>query len=107
MITALCGILAHQRRALLEGSVGWIVACVILLGILLAGTAVIWRQPESKTRLTFKVRPVASSSSGGPCGMGRNCFNRSLALAEGAGERDGCSLNCVLPWALSPAFKPS
>ncbi|XP_039210766.1 cationic amino acid transporter 3 isoform X1 [Crotalus tigris] len=55
MITALCGILAHQRRALLEGSIGWIIACVILLGILLAGTVIIWRQPESKTRLTFKV----------------------------------------------------
>ncbi|XP_013910821.1 PREDICTED: cationic amino acid transporter 3-like [Thamnophis sirtalis] len=54
-ITALCGILAHEWEALLEGSVGWVIACVILLGILLAGTAVIWRQPESKTRLTFKV----------------------------------------------------
>ncbi|ETE71923.1 Cationic amino acid transporter 3 [Ophiophagus hannah] len=54
-ITALCGILAHEWEALQKGSVGWVIACVILLGILLAGTAIIWRQPESKTRLTFKV----------------------------------------------------
>ncbi|XP_034297625.1 cationic amino acid transporter 3 [Pantherophis guttatus] len=54
-ITALCGILAHKRAALQVGSVGWVIACVILLGILLAGTVIIWRQPESKTHLTFKV----------------------------------------------------
>uniref|UniRef100_A0A2D4IBR8 Cationic amino acid transporter C-terminal domain-containing protein n=1 Tax=Micrurus lemniscatus lemniscatus TaxID=129467 RepID=A0A2D4IBR8_MICLE len=54
-ITALCGILAHEWGALQKGSIGWVVACVLLLGILLAGTAIIWRQPESKTRLTFKV----------------------------------------------------
>ncbi|XP_070616141.1 cationic amino acid transporter 3 [Erythrolamprus reginae] len=54
-ITALCGILAHEWAALLRGSVGWVIACVLLLGVLLAGTIIIWRQPESKTRLTFKV----------------------------------------------------
>uniref|UniRef100_A0A8D0B9N4 Solute carrier family 7 member 3 n=1 Tax=Salvator merianae TaxID=96440 RepID=A0A8D0B9N4_SALMN len=55
VITVLCGILAHQRLSLLNGSTGWVVACVLLLGILLVGTAVIWRQPESKTPLMFKV----------------------------------------------------
>ncbi|XP_062997787.1 cationic amino acid transporter 3 [Elgaria multicarinata webbii] len=55
MITALCGILAYEWASLLNGSVGWIIACVVFLGVSLVGTIVIWRQPESTTRLTFKV----------------------------------------------------
>ncbi|KAJ6653555.1 hypothetical protein lerEdw1_009135 [Lerista edwardsae] len=55
VITVLCGILAQAWRALLGGSVGWAVACALLLGVGFVATAVIWRQPESKTRLTFKV----------------------------------------------------
>ncbi|XP_044308687.1 cationic amino acid transporter 3 [Varanus komodoensis] len=51
----LCGILAQEGKALLDNSVGWITACVLLLVVLLGATAVIWRQPESKTHLTFKV----------------------------------------------------
>ncbi|XP_066496004.1 cationic amino acid transporter 3 [Tiliqua scincoides] len=54
-ITVLCGILAQEWRALLDGSVGWVVACALLLGVSLIATVVIWRQPESKKRLTFKV----------------------------------------------------
>ncbi|XP_032993021.1 cationic amino acid transporter 3 isoform X1 [Lacerta agilis] len=55
MITTLCGILAQQSAALLQRSIGWVVACVVLLVVSLVGTIIIWRQPESKTRLTFKV----------------------------------------------------
>nr|XP_060612090.1 cationic amino acid transporter 3 [Anolis sagrei ordinatus] len=55
MITALCGILAQKGLALLEGDIGCIVACVVLLIISLFFTIVIWRQPESKAELTFKV----------------------------------------------------
>ncbi|XP_061454976.1 cationic amino acid transporter 3 isoform X2 [Rhineura floridana] len=54
-ITALCGILAQQSAALMRRSVGWVIASVLLLAILLIGTIIIWRQPESKTRLSFKV----------------------------------------------------
>ncbi|XP_042334933.1 cationic amino acid transporter 3 [Sceloporus undulatus] len=55
MITALCGILAQKGVALMEGDVGCIIACVLLLSISLLGTIVIWRQPQSKTHLSFKV----------------------------------------------------
>lgn len=58
MLTVLCGILAQEREALQAGSVGWVVACALLLGVSLVATVVIWRQPESKKRLTFKVRVV-------------------------------------------------
>ncbi|XP_077163560.1 cationic amino acid transporter 3 [Paroedura picta] len=55
VITVLCGILAHEREALMKGNIGWTVACALLLSILLVTTIIIWRQPESKKRLTFKV----------------------------------------------------
>nr|XP_020651476.1 cationic amino acid transporter 3 isoform X1 [Pogona vitticeps] len=55
MITALCGILAQNWEALLERSVGWVLASALLLAVSVLGTIIIWRQPESKTRLTFKV----------------------------------------------------
>ncbi|KAH0630776.1 hypothetical protein JD844_003969 [Phrynosoma platyrhinos] len=55
MITALCSILVQKGVELMEGDVGCIIACVLLLSILLLCTIVIWRQPESKTHLSFKV----------------------------------------------------
>ncbi|XP_015264461.1 PREDICTED: cationic amino acid transporter 3 [Gekko japonicus] len=55
MITVLCGILAQEWEALMKGNIGWAVACALLLGISLVITIIIWRQPESKKRLTFKV----------------------------------------------------
>ncbi|XP_053129321.1 cationic amino acid transporter 3 isoform X2 [Hemicordylus capensis] len=54
-ITVLCGILAQEGEALVNGSIGWIVACVLLLGISLVATVIIWRQAQSKTSLAFKV----------------------------------------------------
>lgn len=56
MITVLCGILAQEWEALMNGNIGWAVACALLLAISLINTIIIWRQPESKKRLTFKVR---------------------------------------------------
>nr|XP_056715790.1 cationic amino acid transporter 3 [Euleptes europaea] len=55
VITVLCGILAQEQQALMNGSIGWAVACTLLLGVWLVITIIIWRQPESKKRLTFKV----------------------------------------------------
>uniref|UniRef100_A0A8D0G6K3 Solute carrier family 7 member 3 n=1 Tax=Sphenodon punctatus TaxID=8508 RepID=A0A8D0G6K3_SPHPU len=54
-VTALCAILARNWKTLLNGSVGWIFVCALLLATLAVATIVIWRQPESKTRLTFRV----------------------------------------------------
>ncbi|XP_060106078.1 cationic amino acid transporter 3 [Heteronotia binoei] len=54
-ITVLCGILAQEWEALMKGNIGWAVACALLLCILLVTTIIIWRQPESKKHLTFKV----------------------------------------------------
>ncbi|XP_028570958.2 cationic amino acid transporter 3 isoform X1 [Podarcis muralis] len=61
MITTLCGILAQQSAALMQCSIGWVVACVVLLVVSLIGTIIIWRQPESKTRLTFKLPSMQST----------------------------------------------
>ncbi|XP_067404068.1 cationic amino acid transporter 3 [Emydura macquarii macquarii] len=55
LMTVLCVILAQSMDSLLTGSVGWITACVLLTGIILLTTIVVWRQPQSNTRLTFKV----------------------------------------------------
>uniref|UniRef100_A0ACB8FY26 Cationic amino acid transporter 3 n=1 Tax=Sphaerodactylus townsendi TaxID=933632 RepID=A0ACB8FY26_9SAUR len=55
VIAVLCGFLAQKREALMDGSIGWTVACALLLGISVIFAIIIWRQPESKKRLTFKV----------------------------------------------------
>ncbi|XP_069065575.1 cationic amino acid transporter 3 [Pleurodeles waltl] len=55
VFTLLCIILSVKLDALLAGSVGWIAACVFLLMVSAVITGVIWRQPESRTRLSFKV----------------------------------------------------
>ncbi|TFK15298.1 Beta-arrestin-1 [Platysternon megacephalum] len=60
-ITILCLILAQRMDSLLEGSVGWIVVCMGLLVLILLSTIIVWRQPQSNARLTFKVRVTAGS----------------------------------------------
>ncbi|CAM4603728.1 unnamed protein product [Lepidochelys olivacea] len=54
-ITILCLLLAQGMDDLLEGSVGWILGCMVLLVLILLSTVIVWRQPQSNTRLTFKV----------------------------------------------------
>ncbi|KAG8448183.1 hypothetical protein GDO86_015321 [Hymenochirus boettgeri] len=51
----LCLILSLKLDALLMGDILWIILCVILALVAAAITSVIWRQPESKTPLNFKV----------------------------------------------------
>lgn len=55
VFTILCIILSVKLDALLAGSIVWIAACVFLLVIAATITGVIWRQPESAARLSFKV----------------------------------------------------
>ncbi|XP_019391906.1 PREDICTED: cationic amino acid transporter 3 [Crocodylus porosus] len=55
LITILCVVLAQTMDLLLSGSVIWITVCVVLVAIILVPTIIIWRQPESNARLTFKV----------------------------------------------------
>ncbi|NXK85888.1 CTR3 protein, partial [Formicarius rufipectus] len=55
VITALCVFLTFSVAALRNASVGHIVGLVLLLVALLIPTVIIWRQPQSNTRLNFKV----------------------------------------------------
>ncbi|XP_038272531.1 cationic amino acid transporter 3 [Dermochelys coriacea] len=54
-ITILCLVLAQRMDYLLEGSVGWILGCMVLLVLILLFTIIVWRQPQSNAQLTFKV----------------------------------------------------
>ncbi|XP_032633002.1 cationic amino acid transporter 3 [Chelonoidis abingdonii] len=54
-ITILCLILAQRMDSVLEGSVGLIIVCIGLLVLILLSTIIVWRQPQSNARLTFKV----------------------------------------------------
>ncbi|XP_046899237.1 cationic amino acid transporter 3-like [Hypomesus transpacificus] len=55
LITVLCVVLANQLSALVEARPAWLAVCVVL--VLLCGLCVIiiWRQPQSREALTFKV----------------------------------------------------
>ncbi|NWU51759.1 CTR3 protein, partial [Dromas ardeola] len=55
LITVICVVLTLKVNALKDGSVGWIVALVLLLVALLIPTIIVWRQPQSNARLNFKV----------------------------------------------------
>lgn len=55
LITALCIILANCLTELFQGHPGVIVPCVILALLCVVCIVIIWRQPESKEALTFKV----------------------------------------------------
>ncbi|NXK34688.1 CTR3 protein, partial [Piprites chloris] len=55
VVTGLCVFLTFSVAALKDTSVGCIVVLVLLLVSLLIPTIIIWRQPQSNTRLNFKV----------------------------------------------------
>ncbi|KAM6983880.1 solute carrier family 7, member 3 [Tautogolabrus adspersus] len=55
LITLLCAILANCLPKLLAGHPGVLVPCVILTLLCVVCVIIIWRQPESKEALTFKV----------------------------------------------------
>ncbi|XP_006024490.1 cationic amino acid transporter 3 [Alligator sinensis] len=55
LITILCVVLAQTMDLLLSGNAIWIAVCIVLVAIILVPTIIIWRQPESNARLTFKV----------------------------------------------------
>ncbi|KAF7206227.1 solute carrier family 7, member 3 [Nothobranchius furzeri] len=55
LITALCIILANCLDGLLKAHPGVLVPCVILALLCVVCIVIIWRQPESKEALTFKV----------------------------------------------------
>ncbi|KAM9326895.1 cationic amino acid transporter 3 [Gastrophryne carolinensis] len=51
----LCVVLAQKLDDLLGGNPIWITALIVMSAVATALTIVIWRQPESKARLSFKV----------------------------------------------------
>ncbi|GAA6225694.1 cationic amino acid transporter 3-like [Lates japonicus] len=55
LITILCTILANYLPELLDGHAAVLVPCVILTLLCSVCVVIIWRQPESKEALTFKV----------------------------------------------------
>ncbi|XP_008331420.1 cationic amino acid transporter 3 [Cynoglossus semilaevis] len=54
-ITILCVVLANYLPQLLEGHAGVMVPCILLAVLCVVCVVIIWRQPESKEALTFKV----------------------------------------------------
>lgn len=59
-ITILCVVLANYLPQLLEGHAGVMVPCILLAVLCVVCVVIIWRQPESKEALTFKVTVLTS-----------------------------------------------
>ncbi|KFQ97204.1 Cationic amino acid transporter 3, partial [Nipponia nippon] len=55
LITVICVVLTLKVTALKDANVGWIMVLVLLFVALLIFTIIVWRQPQSNTRLNFKV----------------------------------------------------
>ncbi|NWJ10884.1 CTR3 protein, partial [Crypturellus undulatus] len=55
LLTVVCVVVTLKVGALKAASAGWIVALALLLVALFIPTVIIWRQPQSNTRLNFKV----------------------------------------------------
>ncbi|NXU16367.1 CTR1 protein, partial [Pardalotus punctatus] len=55
LITVICVVLTLNVAVLKDANVGYVVVLVLLLVALLILTIIIWRQPQSNTRLNFKV----------------------------------------------------
>lgn len=71
VITVLCVILANCLAELLAGQAAVLVPCLLLCLLCAVCIVIIWRQPESKEALTFKVsvharlpRPLAEETPG-------------------------------------------
>ncbi|KAF4077358.1 hypothetical protein AMELA_G00207300 [Ameiurus melas] len=55
LITVLCGVLAVWLDELMGGHLVWVTVCAVLTLLCFFCVIIIWRQPESKEVLTFKV----------------------------------------------------
>ncbi|XP_025896694.1 cationic amino acid transporter 3 [Nothoprocta perdicaria] len=55
LVTVICVLVTLKVGALKAASAGWLVALALLLVALFVPTVIIWRQPQSNTRLNFKV----------------------------------------------------
>ncbi|CAB1315928.1 unnamed protein product, partial [Coregonus sp. 'balchen'] len=55
LITVLCVVLAGKLDALIEVQPVWVMVCAVLALLCTLCVIIIWRQPESKEALTFKV----------------------------------------------------
>lgn len=55
LITVLCAVLAVWLDELMEGDLVLVTVCAILTSLCFFCVIIIWRQPESKEALTFKV----------------------------------------------------
>ncbi|KAM9728387.1 cationic amino acid transporter 3-like isoform 1-T2 [Menidia menidia] len=55
LITVLCIVLANSLPQLMTGHAGVVVPCIVLALLCCVCIVIIWRQPESKEALTFKV----------------------------------------------------
>lgn len=63
LITLLCVILANCLPELMAAQPGVLVPCIILTLLCAVCVIIIWRQPESKEALTFKVKSTPSEQS--------------------------------------------
>ncbi|XP_036443723.1 cationic amino acid transporter 3a [Colossoma macropomum] len=55
LITLLCVVLAVNLDELMVGQPVWVTVCIVLASLCFFCVIIIWRQPESKEALTFKV----------------------------------------------------
>ena len=61
LFTLLCVVLAVWGPEVVEGQPLWVTLCGLLTLLSALSALVIWRQPQSKEALMFKVRPAARS----------------------------------------------
>lgn len=78
LITILCIILTNCLPGLLAGHASVVVPCVLLALMCTVCVVVIWRQPESKEALTFKVAPQTQHTHTRTHGVQRSLSGRSL-----------------------------
>jgi cationic amino acid transporter 3 len=59
LLTVLCLVLTWWTTPLRSGDPVWVTVVVLILGLILAISGVIWRQPQNRTPLHFKVNDVS------------------------------------------------